>query len=79
MEFIYKGASCSSSSRYQKIHTKEKKDDKGNTKKWNMYELGDYEWLNYGDAKKNTDTMAAWLLDQGFKKGDRMLIYAKTR
>ncbi|KAI7880640.1 acetyl-CoA synthetase-like protein [Lichtheimia hyalospora FSU 10163] len=61
------------------IHTKKKKDDKGNTKKWNMYELGDYEWMSYGDAKKNTDNMAAWLLEQGFQKGDRMLIYAKTR
>ncbi|KAI9489468.1 hypothetical protein BDB00DRAFT_613968 [Zychaea mexicana] len=44
-----------------------------------MYELEDYRWKTYGEAKESTDRLAEWLDQQGLKAGDRMLIYAKTR
>lgn len=61
------------------IHSNEKKDENQQTKKWLTYELDDYSWTTYGEAKEMTDKMAAYLQQRGLKAGDRMLIYAKTR
>ena len=44
-----------------------------------MYELEDYRWQTFGQAKEATDNVSEWLFEQGLEPGDRMLIYAKTR
>ncbi|KAI9254564.1 hypothetical protein BDA99DRAFT_161013 [Phascolomyces articulosus] len=44
-----------------------------------MYELDDYRWQTYGQAKEATDRISEWLVEQGLKPGDCMLIYANTR
>ncbi|KAI9312131.1 hypothetical protein BX666DRAFT_1866493 [Dichotomocladium elegans] len=61
------------------IHPKEKHDQEGRTKKWDMYELSDYSWKNYAESKQDIERLASWLHQQGFESGDKMLIYAKTR
>ncbi|KAI7851486.1 membrane dipeptidase-domain-containing protein [Circinella umbellata] len=62
-----------------KIHSQEKKNENGETKRWNMYELEDYRWKTFGQAKEATDNVSEWLFGHGLEPGDCMLIYAKTR
>ena len=44
-----------------------------------MYELEDYRWKTFGQAKEATDNVSEWLFGHGLEPGDCMLIYAKTR
>ena len=64
---------------HAQIHKQDKKDKEGHTKQWIKYELDDYRWTTFGDAKEITDNIAQWLQDKGLQAGDRVLIYAKTR
>ncbi|KAI8379172.1 uncharacterized protein BYT42DRAFT_496220 [Radiomyces spectabilis] len=65
------------------IHTAEKPADPNKPdskpKKWSSYELEDYKWINYGEAKKLSDNIAAVFQEKKLQAGDRVLLYAKTR
>ncbi|KAI9031689.1 hypothetical protein CLU79DRAFT_729632 [Phycomyces nitens] len=66
-----------------KIHNKEvpadPNDPESKPKKWSSYELEEYSWITYGEAKKRTEKIAACLKKRGFKSGDVILLFAKTR
>ncbi|OAD72151.1 hypothetical protein PHYBLDRAFT_25494 [Phycomyces blakesleeanus NRRL 1555(-)] len=66
-----------------KIHNNEVAADPNNPeskpKKWMSYELEDYTWLTYGEAKKRTEKIAGCLKKRGLKSGDLILLFAKTR
>lgn len=63
------------------MHVSEKPatDGSGKNKKWYTPELSDnYKWITYGEAKQMTDSLAAYLLENGVKPGDSVLLFAKT-
>ncbi|KAF7720766.1 long-chain fatty acid-CoA ligase [Apophysomyces ossiformis] len=49
------------------IHTREKEDESGRLKTWKMYELEEYRWINYSEAKELGDNIAACLQQNGLK------------
>ncbi|ORX59043.1 acetyl-CoA synthetase-like protein, partial [Hesseltinella vesiculosa] len=59
------------------VHTKEKQVG-GQTKKWISYELGDYEWWTYEQARALSIKTAALMQSHGIGKGDRVFFFAKT-
>ncbi|RUS27223.1 hypothetical protein BC938DRAFT_483577 [Jimgerdemannia flammicorona] len=65
------------------IHTTEKpadpSDPESKPKKWSSYELSEYRWLSYTEAKRASDCIAIALKEMGIKPGDRVLLFAKTR
>jgi long-chain acyl-CoA synthetase len=63
------------------MHVEEKPatDGSGKMKKWYTPELSDtYKWITYGEARKMSDSLTAYLLEKGIKPGDSILLYAKT-
>ncbi|CAO3612956.1 unnamed protein product [Cunninghamella echinulata] len=60
-----------------KTHTREKKVD-DTTKKWTLYELGDYEWWTYEQAKIYSLKTAVTLQKYGILPGDKVLFFSKT-
>ncbi|KAI8579103.1 hypothetical protein K450DRAFT_243877 [Umbelopsis ramanniana AG] len=63
------------------MHVEEKPatDGSGKTKKWYTPELSDtYKWITYGEARKWSDSVTAYLLEKGIQPGDSILLYAKT-
>ncbi|CAM0138772.1 hypothetical protein VKS41_006017 [Umbelopsis sp. WA50703] len=63
------------------MHVSEKPatDGSGKNKKWYTPEMSEnYQWITYGEAKKMTDSLAAYLLENGVKPGDSVLLFAKT-
>ncbi|KAG0766854.1 hypothetical protein G6F62_008134 [Rhizopus arrhizus] len=63
-----------------KIHTKEKPTEEGKKpKKWTYFELDKYTWLNYKEANQHVQKVASSLQKHGFKHGDIVLLYCKTR
>ncbi|ORE08701.1 hypothetical protein BCV72DRAFT_248647 [Rhizopus microsporus var. microsporus] len=63
------------------IYTKEKSSDDQdkNPKKWTFFELEDYKWMTYQEADEHVQKIASALQNNGFKRGDIVLLYSKTR
>lgn len=66
---------------YMQIYTKEKPSNEQDKhpKKWTLFELGDYKWMTYQEADEHVQKIASALQNNGFKRGDIVLLYAKTR
>ncbi|KAG0014003.1 long-chain fatty acid-CoA ligase [Entomortierella chlamydospora] len=63
-----------------KIHKKEKKpsNPEGKPKTWNTYELSDYSWMTYRQAKDNADRIGLGITRLGVKKNDFFMVFAGT-
>ncbi|KAI8974965.1 membrane dipeptidase-domain-containing protein [Pilobolus umbonatus] len=62
-----------------KIHTRSSAKDGKGTKKWSYFELGDYKWMTYKEANEKIEKIACSLQHRGFKKGDIIILFSKTR
>ncbi|KAF8984843.1 long-chain fatty acid-CoA ligase [Entomortierella lignicola] len=63
-----------------KIHKKEKKSSKPDErpKTWNLYELTDYKWITYRQAKDYADRVGLGITRLGLKKNDFFMVFAST-
>ncbi|KAF9165749.1 hypothetical protein DFQ26_009431 [Actinomortierella ambigua] len=63
-----------------KVHKVEKKsaDPSQKPKTWITYELSDYKWMTYRQAKQQCHRIGLGLTQAGLKKGDFVMIFAAT-
>ncbi|KAF9432870.1 long-chain fatty acid-CoA ligase [Entomortierella beljakovae] len=63
-----------------KIHKKEKKSSNPDErpKTWITYELSDYKWMSYRQAKTSIDSIGSALKGLGINKGDYFMIFSST-
>ena len=51
----------------------------GEDKVWEYPQLGEYQWLTYGEVLQRVDWFGSSLVHLGLKKGDRLGIFEETR
>ncbi|KAF9110279.1 long-chain fatty acid-CoA ligase [Mortierella sp. AM989] len=63
-----------------KIHKKEKKSSnpEERPKTWNTYELSDYNWMTYRQAKDYADRVGLGISRLGVKKNEFVMVFAST-